>query len=339
PLWLQAARGLAGPRRPPPLLLGPEEEGGAPAPGGGAGPVVALELAELERFLRTPLAWALSRGLGVSRDEEPLLLPEHERFALNGLEAYRLRERLWRAFAEEQGLDEEALRARLAAEGLLPSGIAGERAWREEAGAWERLRRRLGRWWGEPLPPRRLDLPFATPGGPGRLSGWVEGLRRDPRDPAEPPRLLRVRVGDRRPQDLLALWAGLLAACAAGEPPQEARLVARDGDLRLAAPAPAEARERLAALAALAARALVRPLPLFPEAVVQALKRRRLPRGTLPKAEPSPGEAALAQRLWGAEAPEGVPEGLALAEELAEELAGALAGVAAAQPGGEQGDG
>ncbi|HFA60137.1 MAG TPA: hypothetical protein ENJ83_05555, partial [Rhodospirillales bacterium] len=258
PFWHAAASALtqAGER----LLAVPLGDTSAPL---AEGLEATLALDELARFLSGPLEWFFTRGLGVPREQELPRLDEEERFALNGLDGYRVRERLWQAFEEEAGVPERSIAARLRAEGLLPEGPAGEAAWGEHAGQWHRLRKRLVNHWGERLDPVALRLPFEYEDRDFALEGWLRNLHEKEGER----RILRVRLGNQRPRDLLALWVDLLAGCALGQPIAEARTVARDGDIVLAPLPPETAREHLTRLARLALEGLTRPLPLAPEAV------------------------------------------------------------------------
>ncbi|RMG27385.1 MAG: exodeoxyribonuclease V subunit gamma, partial [Gammaproteobacteria bacterium] len=257
PFWFAIARGLTGERRPSPPL------GDAPA-GLPEGLEARLDLDDLARFLSAPLTWFTTRGLGLPREEALPELEEHERFRLDGLEGYRVRERLARAFEEGRDLAPEAIRERLGAEGLLPEGPAGDAAWMEQAGQWQRLERRLVHYWGRVLPPAAVHLPFQFEEHAFVLQGWLESLH----EKAGALRVLKLRLGDPRPKDWMALWVETLAACATGQPIVEGRTVARQDDPVLRPLEPEQARAQLRTLAALAIEGLTRPLPVAPEAVV-----------------------------------------------------------------------
>ncbi|HHJ14994.1 MAG TPA: exodeoxyribonuclease V subunit gamma [Gammaproteobacteria bacterium] len=262
PFWQATAQALLEQQeRRPAMPLGDEP---APLPEG-LEPVLSLE--DLGRFLRGPLAWFMQRGLGIPPVNELPQPQEEERFEVDGLAGYAVRARLFQAFSEGRALPPERIAQRLRAEGLLPQGPAGEAGWREHSCQWQRIRQRLQDSWSETLDPLPLHLPFSHQARAFRLEGWLDGLHL--REGVL--RLLRVRLGTLRAGDRLALWVDLLAACALERPHghtlDEARIFARDSDMRLRPLAAETAREQLTALCHLALEGLQRPLPLVPEAV------------------------------------------------------------------------
>ncbi len=294
PFWFETARAVQDSRvRQQPIALGDVP---APLP---EGLDPTLDLDDLGRFLSAPLGWFFTRGLGLPRPEELPTLEEDERFHLNKLDGYRVCERLWLAFAEEAGVPKQVIAERLHAEGLLPEGPAGEAAWQAQAGQWQRLHKRLVNYWGERLDPVPLHLPFEYEGRDFALEGWLRNLHRKEGEL----RLLRVRLGNRRPKDWMGLWVEMLAACAAEQPIVEARTLARDGDLAFRPLPPEAARGQLATLARLALEGLTRPIPFAPEAVVLWLEEpdpeRRAARISREWKEETWKETRHLVRIWG----------------------------------------
>ena len=264
PFWYAMASGLERPQRQPAPPLGDTPA----APPAGLEPT--LELGDLERFLCTPLAWFLERGLGLPRALELPVLDEHERFSVQGLDGYEIRARLARAYEEGRSVTGEQLATRLRAEGLLPEGPSGEAAWREQAGQWARMLRRLQRYQGRRLEPVPVRIPFEAAGQGWVLEGWLRHIFAADSGC----RVLQLRPGEPRPKDWLRLWVETLAACACALAPVEGRTVARRGDPVLHPLPSDQARDQLRQLAALAVEGLARPLPLAPEAVLAWLQAK-----------------------------------------------------------------
>jgi exodeoxyribonuclease V gamma subunit len=249
-------------------------------------PAAPLTLADLQQFLRHPERDHVRRQLLLAFDDLPPPLPQDEDFALDGLAHWQQAQALLQAL-QRAGPQADAhavlCRAldRAQRSGALPAGSAGRAV---QQALLATLAPQWATWCAlqaaaapEPVPlPVHLVLPDAWSDAPPAsaavgdqalvLSDQITGLSSN-----GTPGLLqwvslepgRLRHKDRslRPRTLLGAWVRQLAAAAAGQPVQ-AVLVAADGVLRLAPPAPDDARQTLHSLLVLWRQNQDRPLPL-----------------------------------------------------------------------------
>jgi exodeoxyribonuclease V gamma subunit len=217
-----------------------------------------ITLRQLERFLVHPVRYFVQTRLGVHLFEaEPE--PDEEPFALDGLAAWALKTRL----LEDHLAGRPPTAARLSAEGLLPHAALGGLALACQQQELRVLEDTLAPYVGQR--PTRLNLDLALDAGavgPLRLSGQVDG-------PYPGLGLLRWRAGKLRGEDRLRLWLAHLArwAAADGLPTEPSVMHTQEGAFVLSSPLEqAEARARLAELAALYWDGVHRPLPIFRKA-------------------------------------------------------------------------
>jgi exodeoxyribonuclease V gamma subunit len=163
-----------------------------------ATPPAEVSLGELARAWTDPSRFLLRDRLRLALDLDGAAVQDDEPVTLGGLDKWRVREAVLAAVLD--GLDDEAIAARLLRSGLLPGGAAG--------GAWLRALRQsvegvvatVGAW-GETAP-RAVAVDVEG----GRVVGTVErvGARGG----------LRFRAGRVREKDLVAAWVDHLALCA-----------------------------------------------------------------------------------------------------------------------------
>ncbi len=264
-------------------LEGPEGDGFTREPlppesleNSGAAAPVPLE--DLVAFLRNPARFYLRR-LGVRMDRPQAAIEESEPFALEGLERYRLGNRiLEERLAGSTALDLlEALRS----EGKLPPGRAGEVEFRELWRTADLMARSLHARGLRPTAHRERKI-FAA--GNLRVSAdlpdrGTEGV-------------VRLRFARVSPAELLAVWIEHLAFCRCADPPAEENKSFLLGTDRLAFfERPSDPGVLLDRLVAVFLEGRRRPIPFFPATSYEFSRRRR---------EGIPQRAALAsaRRIW-----------------------------------------
>ena len=226
-----------------------------------------LELADLLRFFRNPVAGFFERTLRVQFRQQEQTLAEDEPFAADALDSYLLKQRLLEArLQDETALNR--LRQRLQLSGQLPVGAFGQLQLDEAAAGIEPLCEVLQSLLSE-APTRQLfhlhwpqiqlpesEQPERRSGATllGSVSGIHEGT------------LLRYRVGAFSAPHLLRAWLEHLVLCASSsQPPAPTHLLGLKEHQLLRPVAPAEARQQLAAWLESYLLGLTRPLPLLPQ--------------------------------------------------------------------------
>ncbi|MFP4615447.1 MAG: exodeoxyribonuclease V subunit gamma [Thiohalorhabdus sp.] len=214
-----------------------------------------VEVGDLVRFFRHPARYLLRQRLGVQLEAGEEELEEQEPFALSGLEAHQVRQRILEVQRGEG--DAEQAYPLLQAEGLLPHGTAGEIAFAAERKRVEGFLHRLAE---EPDSPVLDPVPVDLPAGPVRLVGWLPGLRAEG--------LLAERCGRLNEGFALdtAIRRLLLGALAPEGVQGVTRVVTLEARLHLEAPEPEAARETLTWLGARYWEGLRSPLPFPPRA-------------------------------------------------------------------------
>ncbi len=222
-----------------------------------------LRLTELTRFAMAPVAYFMTRRLGMAQPRRWDAGAEEEPLEAQGLDAWQLRRDLLALAPGDLPGDAEVqlLRAR----GLLPNGNLGvveHRRLRQQVGE---LAAALAPYAAHrQAPPQDVDVAV----GGVRLLGTVQQFHAPARE------LLWFRAGAVRPQDRIAAWLQTLAlSCMAGEPVaallfglEEPRGRRRNAlsFRRLEGPAPNAAAAVLGDWIAAWRDAGQRPLPLFP---------------------------------------------------------------------------
>ncbi|MFO8074878.1 MAG: exodeoxyribonuclease V subunit gamma [Egibacteraceae bacterium] len=286
----EARRAAAAHRDAAPAPGGPLAEA-LPPPATGELDLASLDLADLARFLRNPLAALLRERLDVATQREVAEPSERDPLALDGLARYLLvEERLERS---ARGADLAAWRHAALRRGALPPGAPGRHALadvEERAGAVEEALARLAD--GEPHLAARVEVALALDDAVAAVqaagAGWPHGAPPTVRLGGALPRLVagqvvRARAGGLDARAWLAVWLDLLAAAAGGHDVRTgvAVGVAGSGEQavthRLALPREDPqgfARARLGELVAVRLAGLAEALPLLPRtacALVEAL--------------------------------------------------------------------
>jgi exodeoxyribonuclease V gamma subunit len=190
---LAAAVTQVGQQQVPPALVRP------PLPPPGEEPGDGLSLEALIDFLANPPRHLLRQHLAIELGQRHRVLESSEPFWLDGLGAYRLRQRMCELIPK--GLAGEALRQHLEAEGLLPLGAPGKLRFAAELAKVEGLLARLADAGGDGAAPALMDLVCEQAGF--RLQGRIT-LGRDGGH-------LAWRPGRVRAEDRLAAWVRHLA--------------------------------------------------------------------------------------------------------------------------------
>lgn len=172
---------------------------------------VELELADLQRFCRNPVAGFFQRRLRVYFYDASPLLDDQEPFCLNKLEQYQLRSRLLQA--QRSGIEEPVWRARLLAEGGLPDGAFGELALQDDVNNLQPLVDALAPW--PPQQAQRDSFYLSLPDW--RLLVSIPDLY--------PQQLVRYRVSKLKASWLVAAWLEHLALSAVGHLARPTRLL------------------------------------------------------------------------------------------------------------------
>lgn len=172
---------------------------------------IELELADLQRFCRNPVAGFFQHRLRVYFYETSPLLEDQEPFNLNKLEQYQLRARLLQE--QRAGVDEPVWRARLLAEGGLPDGAFGELALQDDVQNLQPLVAALAPWPVERAVRDSFYLSFPD----WRLLVSIPDMY--------PGQLVRYRVSKLKASWLVSAWLEHLALSAAGRLTQPSRLL------------------------------------------------------------------------------------------------------------------
>ena len=232
-----------------------------------------LTLQALSFFLCDPVRYFFERRLGVHFDADDEAPDDHEPFALDALENWKLQDELiatQRSALESGASRESALAARLhamAMRGDLPVGEFGTTVQAELAAPMEDLFERHARAladWPEPLRDAAVGFETVIDGTALRLDDWLGDLRRNARGARA--RVLLVSTGlvkDKkyRRDKLLAWWVPHLAGHLGGEPLTTV-LVSKVGTVTLPPLSPEAALECWMALLWAWRESLRRPLPL-----------------------------------------------------------------------------
>ena len=185
-----------------------------------------VALPDLLRFFDNPSAFFLRESLGLRDASRTLPLEEREPFALDGLDAYRIRAGL--AEAMIQGDDHAHLMDRFRAEGVLPPSESGERLYgaleAEAAGFAETVRRLAPS--GGPLP--AVDVLVRC--GDFTLTGRLDGLRGA--------RQLFARPASMKARERMRSWIQhlVLSSLCRTDLPSETLLVMKNGACRFLPP-------------------------------------------------------------------------------------------------------
>ncbi|PAP76286.1 exodeoxyribonuclease V subunit gamma [Rubrivirga marina] len=161
--------------------------------------VPTLPLAELTAAWTNPSQYVVRRRLRASLDLDDDAVRDDEPVVLDGLERWRIRQEVLEGLLD--GLDDDALSARLLRCGLLPGGAPGA-AWLRRAREEAAPIAEAVRSWG-PTEPRAVEIEV----GGVRLVGTVAAVGERG--------ALRYRAGSVRGKDLVGAWVDHLALEAA----------------------------------------------------------------------------------------------------------------------------
>lgn len=211
----------------------------------------SVRLLQLQQFLRTPARHFLEQGLGLRLADSAATLAADEPFAVEGLEAYGLRQAV--LDLQIEGADGARILETLRARGGLPPGAAAAPICDTLQAELKPLTRQLMPLLSHSslvdLDPLRLDLPLS-----GRIRYVVDGG------------VLQFRpVKKLKSADLLTAWVEHLALCAMGQQ-GTACLLGLEEQYRLEPLAQDAARGCLQQLLALLQANLCQVLPLLPQA-------------------------------------------------------------------------
>jgi exodeoxyribonuclease V gamma subunit len=219
-----------------------------------------VQLADLADFLANPARYFLSRRLGVILAEAAAPLADSEPIVPDRLELYHLDQEIVGALLA--GLDPAAHAALLRGQGLLPPGSWGEELYRERAEeARELVAAAAPLLAGGPLPAVEVDLELPA----GRLLGRVERLY--------PAGAVRFRMAKVKVRDRLRAWLDTLALAAAGPAAHPGTATLLGTDVQVVFSPPAAPRAVLNDLLGLYRRGLAAPLPFFPAAGYELVRR------------------------------------------------------------------
>ncbi|QFU02890.1 RecBCD enzyme subunit RecC [Halomonas sp. THAF5a] len=234
----------------------------------------ALTLSRLSGFLKEPVKAFFTTRLGVYLEREALESPDHEPFALDGLDHWQLQQALIEAgrLAVDEGASPTPAvydtLARLEREGRLAMGGFAE-LMREHLvepldDLFEAYAEKLEAWPHAWETPASVSLELATPDGPLQIEDWLDGQRENA--DGERCRLVLmtsslVNKGKYNWKHWLAPWVGHLAGqLALG--PMTTVLLSRAGGGTLAPLDEATARKHLEAIARAWRAGMATPLPL-----------------------------------------------------------------------------
>ena len=211
-----------------------------------------VSLGQLVSFFGNPARYLLEQRLGIRLDEVSAPLEEREAFAVEGLDAYGMKQELLEKRLQGEGVDD--LLAVTRCRGLLPPARHGEFAFAQALDEVDELARAVEAQSAglSPLDP----FSFLEPLGPFTLSGRIDGVWTA--------RRIAYRCAKVKAKDEIKLWIEHLAlnAFAPAGYPRESLLIMKDAVVRFT---PVEgAGEILAALLDCYWRGLGLPLRFFP---------------------------------------------------------------------------
>jgi len=218
-----------------------------------------LTLEELSRFLANPSRHFLQHSLGIHCAEYDEALVEVERFELNHLDAYFIKDEMIAELLAKQ-TSVESHYERLAAEGELPHGALGRYCFDTLAEGVSEFAEDVAQKLQGNVEAIDIELTFDSVLLTGRLGNVVNG------------RLVRYRSAKLKAKDRLMLWLAHLARCACGNPGESMHL-ATDRTVTLEPLDADTAISQLGALVTLYCEGKDSPLPLFLNASVAYVEK------------------------------------------------------------------
>lgn len=201
--WLPTAKleGQAAPQfQTEPLIYAPETK--------------ELELTELQRFWRLPVAYFFNRGLKVFFETVESQVEDDEPFSIDGRTGYGMKSELLEALLAYDDPNQVSQISRefylqQKAQGKLPIGSFGEIAAEKEVNTIKDLVTHIQPLTTLPLGDQEVRLRFTFPHGEMELQGWLKQRYQAG--------MLRYRGGKIRSHEVLATWIDHLCLCAMGQ--------------------------------------------------------------------------------------------------------------------------
>jgi exodeoxyribonuclease V gamma subunit len=212
-----------------------------------------INLGQLRRFLHHPIQYFFNHRLNLWLSEHQADVDE-ELFSLEGLDKWRVRQRLAEDFLVRGETRPEVLQA----EGALPHGQAAIVVFEQAAQEMGDLLSRLEEFRGRTSESREFEHQFDSY---SRLSGRI-GQYYPGRG------IMHFATASLKGKYLISLWLDHLALCASNqlEGDETSSLIWRDGNLQFGRLEAGDAREQLLDYLALYRTGLDHPLPVFPGA-------------------------------------------------------------------------
>ncbi|WP_063653335.1 exodeoxyribonuclease V subunit gamma [Aliivibrio fischeri] len=201
--WLPTAKleGAAAPEfQTAPLVFAPETK--------------ELELTELQRFWRLPVAYFFNRGLKVFFESVESRVEDDEPFTIDGRTGYGMKSDLLEdllAYDDPNHVSQISrdFYQQQKAQGKLPIGSFGEIAADKEVNTVKDLVAHIQPLTTLPLDDQEVRLRFTFPHGEMELQGWLKQRYQAG--------MLRYRGGKIRSHEILATWIDHLCLCAMGQ--------------------------------------------------------------------------------------------------------------------------
>jgi exodeoxyribonuclease V gamma subunit len=205
-----------------------------------------LELSELLAFLRQPCRYFIQKRLGVSFFNRDVSAEDEEPFALDGLNAYLIKQRYLEAALAEQDLDQ--LDRKIEAEGLMPVGQIGRLTMSKYRHDCEELAAKIKPF--QQGVPQRLEVDLLL--ADIRLVGWLDNCYESHQ--------LSFRPAEVSARDRLSSWVQHLCLCAGGYDCKVSIYRGLSGKVYFPAITPADAAENLKKLLSIYVQGMSQPL-------------------------------------------------------------------------------
>ena len=173
-----------------------------------------LDLTELQRFWRLPVAYFFNRGLKVFFETVESRVEDDEPFSIDGRTGYGMKSELLEellAYDDPNQVSQisQEFYLQQKAQGKLPIGSFGEIAADKEVNTIKDLVTHIQPLTTSPLDDQEVRLRFTFPHGEMELQGWLKQRYQAG--------MLRYRGGKIRSHEILAAWIDHLCLCAMGQ--------------------------------------------------------------------------------------------------------------------------
>ncbi|WP_023603736.1 exodeoxyribonuclease V subunit gamma [Aliivibrio logei] len=255
--WLPTAKlaGLAAPEfQTEPLVYAPETK--------------ELDLTELQRFWRLPVAYFFNRGLKVFFESVESSVDDDEPFTIDGRTGYGMKSELLEELLAYDDPNQVSQISRdfyqqQKAQGKLPIGSFGEIAADKEVNTVKDLVTHIQPLTTSPLDDQEVRLRFTFPHGEMELQGWLKQRYQAG--------MLRYRGGKIRSHEILATWIDHLCLCAMGQQ-QFTHLFGTDAIYHFETIETEKAYQHLETILSLYISGNCAPLPYLPKAALAGLE-------------------------------------------------------------------